>query len=144
MRTPFPDACTDAPRAADPGPRPRALVIDDSRTVRLIIGRVLADLGLEVTEAGNGREGLEQLRRAPDVGLVLVDWNMPVMDGLEFVTAVRAHRAYDAVRLVMVTTETEQEQVRRALAAGANEYVMKPFTREILVAKLSLLDVFGD
>jgi len=68
---------------------------------------------------------------------------MPVMNGLEFIQAVRADRAYDPVRIVMVTTETEQEQVARALAAGANEYVMKPFTKEILVAKLSLLDVFG-
>ena len=142
MRTPFPDVGSDPTLEFDA--RPRALVIDDSRTVRLIIGRVLTDLGLNVTEAGNGREGLDQLHRTPGIGLVLVDWNMPVMDGLEFITAVRARRAYDAVRLVMVTTETEQEQVLRALGAGANEYVMKPFTREILVAKLSLLDVFGD
>ena len=66
------------------------------------------------------------------------------MNGLDFIKAVRAERAYDSVRIVMVTTETEQEQVMRALDAGANEYVMKPFTKEILVAKLSLLDVFGE
>ena len=122
----------------------RALVIDDSRTVRLIIGKILTELGLEVIEASNGREGLEQLRQSAGADLVLVDWNMPEMNGLEFIKAVRAQRAYDGVRLVMVTTETEQEQVLRALDAGANEYVMKPFTREILVAKLSLLDVFGE
>jgi len=121
----------------------RALVIDDSRTVRTIIKKVLDEVGLEVVEAANGREGLDQLRLAGDVDLILVDWNMPEMDGLEFIKAVRADRAYDPVRIVMVTTETEQEQVVRALAAGANEYVMKPFTKEILVAKLSLLDVFG-
>jgi two-component system chemotaxis response regulator CheY len=68
---------------------------------------------------------------------------MPEMNGLEFIRAVRADRAYDPVRIMMVTTETEQEQVIRALEAGANEYVMKPFTKEILVAKLSLLDVLG-
>jgi two-component system chemotaxis response regulator CheY len=122
----------------------RALVIDDSRTVRLIIGKILTELGMEVIEAGNGREGLEALRGAPDTALVLVDWNMPEMNGLEFIKAVRSDRAHDRVKLVMVTTETEQEQVVRALNAGANEYVMKPFTREILVAKLSLLDIFGD
>jgi two-component system chemotaxis response regulator CheY len=121
----------------------RALVIDDSRTVRAIIGKILRDEGLEVVEAANGREGLEQLQQEPSVKLVLVDWNMPEMNGLEFIRAVRADRAYDAVRIMMVTTETEQEQVVRALEAGANEYMMKPFTREILVAKLSLLDVFG-
>jgi two-component system, chemotaxis family, chemotaxis protein CheY len=121
----------------------RALVIDDSRTVRAIIGKILGEVGLDVVEAANGREGLDQLRDAGDVGVVLVDWNMPVMNGLEFIQAVRAHRAYDPVRIMMVTTETEQEQVIRALEAGANEYVMKPFTKDILVAKLSLLDVIG-
>ena len=121
----------------------RALVIDDSRTVRAIIGKILRDEGLEVVEAANGREGLERLRENPGVELVLVDWNMPEMNGLDFIRAVRADRAYDAVRIMMVTTETEQEQVVRALEAGANEYVMKPFTREILVAKLSLLDALG-
>jgi two-component system chemotaxis response regulator CheY len=118
-----------------------ALVIDDSRTVRAIIGKILRDLGLEVVEAGNGREGLEQMHRPPGVELVLVDWNMPEMNGLEFIRAVRAQRIFDPVRIMMVTTEVEQEQVIRALDAGANEYVMKPFTREILVAKLGLLNL---
>ena len=122
----------------------RALVIDDSRTVRAIIGKILRDEGLDVVEAANGREGLERLRETEGVELVLVDWNMPEMNGLEFIQAVRADRAYDPVRIMMVTTETEHGQVRRALDAGANEYVMKPFTREVLVAKLSMLDVFGE
>jgi two-component system, chemotaxis family, chemotaxis protein CheY len=122
----------------------RALVIDDSRTVRTIIAGILTDLGLEVIQAANGQEGLDRLREPAGIDLVLVDWNMPVMNGLEFIQAVRADRANDPIRIVMVTTETEQEQVIRALEAGANEYVMKPFTREILVAKLSLLDVFAE
>jgi two-component system chemotaxis response regulator CheY len=122
----------------------RALVIDDSRTVRIIIGKILSELGLEVIEAGNGREGLERLQQNPSVELVLVDWNMPEMNGLDFIKTVRSQRGYDSVRIMMVTTETEQEQLIRALEAGANEYVMKPFTKEILVAKLSLLDVLGD
>src|SRR5580658_9012717 len=122
----------------------RALVIDDSRTVRTIIRKILAEAGLEVVEAGNGREGLDLLNRNPDVDLVLVDWNMPEMNGLEFVTVVRSDRAYDPVRIMMVTTETEQGQVMRALEAGVNEYLMKPFTKEILVAKLSLLDVIPE
>lgn len=122
----------------------RALVIDDSRTVRAIISKILREVGLEVVEAGNGREGLEKLAQPPGVELVLVDWNMPEVDGLTFIKTVRAQRAYDAVRIMMVTTETEQEQVIRALEAGANEYVMKPFNKDILVAKLSLLDVFAE
>jgi two-component system chemotaxis response regulator CheY len=122
----------------------RALVIDDSRTVRAIIGKILREIGLEVIEAANGREGLEQISQPPGVELVLVDWNMPEMNGLEFIQAVRSDRAFDAVRIMMVTTETEQEQVMRALAAGANEYMMKPFTKEILIAKLGLMDILGE
>jgi two-component system chemotaxis response regulator CheY len=121
----------------------RALVIDDSRTVRIILRQALAEAGLEVVEAANGREGLDQLHTHGDVELVLVDWNMPEMNGLEFIQAVRARREYDPIRIMMVTTETEQEQVVRALKAGANEYLMKPFTKEVLIAKLSLLDVLG-
>jgi two-component system chemotaxis response regulator CheY len=97
-----------------------------------------------VVEAADGRQALEQLRQNPEVELVLVDWNMPVMDGLEFIRVVRSQHCYDGVRIVMVTTETEGEQVTRALNAGANEYVMKPFNKEVLVAKLALLDIFGE
>lgn len=119
------------------------LVIDDSRAVRLLIGNILRESGLTVIEAGNGQEGLDRLADHPDVELALVDWNMPVMDGLEFITAVRARKEYAGLRLMMVTTETESDQVMRAIAAGADEYVMKPFTKDVLVAKMSLLDVFG-
>jgi two-component system chemotaxis response regulator CheY len=122
----------------------RALVIDDSRAMRAIIRKTLTELGIEVVEAGDGRKGLEQLRKAPDTDLVLVDWNMPGMNGLDFIKAVRADRAYAAVRIMMVTTETEQGQLIRALEAGADEYLMKPFTSDILVAKLSLLNVLAE
>jgi two-component system chemotaxis response regulator CheY len=122
----------------------RVLVIDDSRAVRAFIRPILLEMNFEVIEAGNGQEGLDRLRDYPDTALVLVDWNMPVMDGLEFIRAVRADRGNDALRIVMVTTETESEQMNRAMAAGANEYVMKPFTRDVLIAKLSLMDVFGE
>ena len=122
----------------------QALVIDDSRAVRLLVGNILRDQGYYVFDAGHGREGLEKLRENPEIRLVLVDWNMPVMDGLEFIQAVRRERAWDSVQIVMVTTETESEQVQRAINAGANEYLMKPFAPEVLVAKLSLLGVFED
>jgi two-component system chemotaxis response regulator CheY len=122
----------------------RALVVDDSRTVRIILRQILQEMGTDVVEAGDGLEALEQLRRNPEIDLVLVDWNMPVMNGLDFILAVRAQADLDDVRIVMVTTETEGEQVARALQAGANEYVMKPFTKEVLVAKLSLLDAFRE
>lgn len=122
----------------------RALVVDDSRAVRIFIRNILRELAMDVVEAGNGLEALEQLRQNPTIELVLVDWNMPEMNGLDFIRTVRSQRDYDAVRIVMVTSEVEGAQVSRALSAGANEYVMKPFNRDVLVAKLNMLDVFGD
>lgn len=119
----------------------RALVIDDSRAVRLIIGKILRELSIEVIEAANGREALELMTENPDVELVLVDWNMPEMNGLEYIRAVRSQPDYNPVRIMMVTSETEPEQVLRALDAGANEYLMKPFNKEVLIAKLTLLNI---
>jgi two-component system chemotaxis response regulator CheY len=122
----------------------RALVLDDSRAVRYIIGQILNELGMEVIHAANGLEGLEQIKRHPDIELLLVDWNMPEMNGLDFIRAVRGERAYDGMRILMVTSEAEAVQVTRALAAGADEYLMKPFSKEVLVAKLNLLDVYRE
>jgi two-component system chemotaxis response regulator CheY len=122
----------------------RALVIDDSRTVRIIIGKILRELGMDVLEAANGLEALEQMKRNPDVELLLVDWNMPEMNGFDFLRAVRAQPAYDGVRILMVTSEAQSEQVVRALRAGANEYLMKPFNKDVLVAKLNLLDMLQE
>ena len=119
----------------------RALVIDDSRTVRMIIGQLLRELGMEVLEAKNGLEGLEQLKQNQGIELMLVDWNMPEMNGIDFVRSVRGQRAYDAVPILMVTSEAQGEQVTQALSAGANEYLMKPFNKEVLLAKLQLLNV---
>jgi two-component system, chemotaxis family, chemotaxis protein CheY len=118
---------------------PRALVVDDSRVMRTILRRTLEGRGFEVVEAENGRKALERLTmmRIPD--LALVDWNMPEMNGIELIAELRRDRNYDAMLVMMVTTETETEQVQRALNAGANEYVMKPFSEEILSDKLSLL-----
>jgi two-component system chemotaxis response regulator CheY len=122
----------------------RALVVDDSRAVRMIIGQILREIGMEVFEAANGIEALEQMKLRPDLELLLVDWNMPQMNGIELVRAIRADRAYDAVRILMVTSESQGEQVMQALQAGANEYLMKPFNKDILVAKLNLLDVLSE
>jgi two-component system, chemotaxis family, chemotaxis protein CheY len=117
----------------------QALVIDDSRAMRLILGRMLRDLGLDVAEATNGLEALAQIEAGLDPLFMLVDWNMPEMSGIEFVEAVRRPPYNSTARLVMVTTETEIPQVVRALAAGADEYVMKPFTKESIIEKLQLL-----
>jgi two-component system, chemotaxis family, chemotaxis protein CheY len=122
----------------------RALVVDDSRAVRMIISQILREIGMEVFEAANGIEALEQMKRNPDLELLLVDWNMPQMNGIDLVRAIRADRAYDAARILMVTSESQGEQVMQALQAGANEYLMKPFNKDILVAKLNLLDVLSE
>ena len=119
---------------------PSAMVVDDSRVMRMILKSLLNKLGYEVETAGNGAEALEVLERlGAEPELVLVDWNMPVMNGLEFIRRVRAEKRFRPISLMMVTTETEAGQVVCALAAGANEYVMKPFTEEIITDKLRLL-----
>lgn len=117
----------------------RALVVDDSRAMRMILARVLRQSGFEVLEAGDGQEALAVLaaNALPDVALV--DWNMPVMNGLELVQALRADPAYQAVHVVMVTTESESAQVVKAIEAGAEEYLFKPFTPEAVLEKLAMV-----
>jgi two-component system chemotaxis response regulator CheY len=119
----------------------RALVIDDSRAMRRILKGIVTKIGFDVVEAGNGIEGLDALAQHKDIELALVDWNMPVMNGIEFVVEVRANPAHSNLKLVMVTTETEPERMVRALLAGVDEFVMKPFSEEILVEKLKLIGV---
>jgi len=118
----------------------QAMVIDDSRAMRLILARIAGQLGFDVIQAGNGQEALDALAgldQTPE--LALVDWNMPVMNGLEFIIAVRKEPKYKSMTLMMVTTESEQSQIVRALAAGAHEYLIKPFTPDALRGKLDLL-----
>ena len=116
-----------------------ALVVDDSRTMRRIVSGMLESLGYEVVEAEHGQAALELLQGGFRPDLACIDWNMPVMDGLQFVTAVRADPALRSVTLMMMTSQVEQDQIVRALAAGAHEYVIKPFTKEAIVEKLGLL-----
>lgn len=119
-----------------------AMVVDDSRAVRKLLGQILRDIGYEVTEAGNGREALDAvLACTVPLELILTDWNMPIMNGLEFLQAVRSDSRFDAVPILMVTTETEMDNMVLALEAGANEYVMKPFNRDILTDKLRMAGI---
>jgi len=117
----------------------RALVIDDSRAMRRIVSSILEGIGYEVRDAGNGREGLDVLDEGWVPDLATVDWNMPVMDGLQFVAAVRSNPALRSMTMMMVTSESEHTQIVRALAAGAHEYVIKPFTADAIRDKLALL-----
>jgi two-component system chemotaxis response regulator CheY len=117
----------------------RALLLDDSRAMRMILRRIMHAAGFEVVEAADGRQGLDVLSAGPLPDVALVDWNMPGIDGLSFVKAVRDDPAYRQMTLMMVTTESEHDQVVRALAAGAHEYIIKPFTADAVVDKLELL-----
>ena len=122
----------------------KAMIIDDSRAMRRILGETVRELGFEVSEASNGREALAKLdNMGPPVRLMLVDWNMPQMNGLEFVTKLRQDERFQGSLIVMVTTETALDQMVNALEAGANEYVMKPFTKEIIQDKLRLLGLLN-
>lgn len=120
----------------------RALIVDDSKTMRRIVGKVVKESGFEIiVEAENGEEAMTRLRDAAadaPLQLALVDWNMPVMDGLSFVKAARAE-GFAELPIIMITTEGSMEYVTRAIEAGANEYLMKPFTKESLRDKLALL-----
>jgi two-component system chemotaxis response regulator CheY len=124
----------------------KALVVDDSRTMRRILGRMLEDFGYTVFQAGHGLEGLEVIERESEAGpftLILADWNMPEMNGLDFVRALRKDARSHATAVMMVTTETQVEQMVKALAAGASEYVMKPFTKEVIEDKLRILGLLS-
>ena len=117
----------------------RILIVDDSRSMRLILKRMLADMGhTEVVEAEHGGDALIRLEEGTPE-LALVDWNMPVMNGLQFVQAMREMRKFDKIKVMMVTSESSPRLVYEALKAGADEYAMKPITREVIEDKLQLL-----
>lgn len=118
-----------------------ALIVDDSRAMRRILRGIVTQLGFDVIEASNGAEGYDKLTANEDIELVLVDWNMPVMNGIELVKKVRSEPRYETLKMVMVTTETEPQQMARAIMAGVDEFVMKPFTSDILIDKFKLIGV---
>ena len=119
----------------------RAMIVDDSRPIRRIEGEILSELGFDTSDACHGKDALDKLEGGTKPDVILVDWNMPEMDGLEFIKAVRRDARYAGTVILMVTTETEPEQMLRALTAGADEYLMKPFAKDGLVDKLRLVGV---
>lgn len=117
----------------------RALVVEDSKTIRMILCAYLRKMDIQVVEATNGREGLERLQEMAPPDLVVVDWNMPVMSGTDFVRAVRELHIYDPLPMIMVTTNSETEHAGTAMEAGANEYIQKPCTLQELREKIERL-----
>jgi two-component system chemotaxis response regulator CheB len=114
----------------------RALVVDDSKPSRSIVARVLRDLRFECAEAANGAEAIELLASGGRPDLVTINWHMPVMDGIELIKRLRGSRAHRDLRLLMISTESDRGRIEQALAAGADDFVSKPFTAEALVRKL--------
>jgi two-component system chemotaxis response regulator CheY len=121
------------------GLKMKALIVDDSRAMRLIIGKILTEIGFEIIEAKDGAEAMKYFDGTGQVDLALVDWNLPNMNGLELITYIRSNPLNNDICVIMCTSETEKSRVTDALSAGANEYVMKPFTRDVMLAKLELL-----
>ncbi len=122
-----------------------ALVIDDSSTMRKVLRSIITPLGFNVYEAVDGRDALDLLTQGgtmPDIALI--DWNMPNMNGLEFIRAVRQMPQFRGMTLMMVTTVSEHDNVVRALAAGAHEYITKPFPPELIAEKLAYLGLLPD
>ena len=118
-----------------------ALVVDDSSAMRMILKKILTEIGFKVSQAVHGLDGLERLKEHDDIDVALVDWNMPEMDGLEFVKALRGDHANADMRVMMVSAENDMSKIARALMMGADEYAMKPVTKEIIVEKLEAMGV---
>jgi two-component system chemotaxis response regulator CheY len=121
----------------------RALIVDDSHSLRCYLRSLLEEKGIRCEEAASGQAGLDRLHSGLPFDLVLVDWNMPEMNGLEMLKQLRAE-GYDGVKVMMVTTEAENDFIIRALDAGANEYLMKPFDEAALTEKLVILGLVED
>lgn len=110
------------------------LVVDDSAVIRKVARRILEELNFQITEAADGQQALDKCRESmPDA--VLLDWNMPVMDGMQFLNALRAEDGGERPKVVFCTTENDLDHIMKAIRSGANEYIMKPFDREIVEAK---------
>jgi len=112
------------------------LIVDDSKVIRMVARRILEGLNFQIDEAPDGQKALEACQKAmPDA--ILLDWNMPVMNGIDFLRALRGLNGGSAPRVVFCTTENDLAHIQEAISAGANEYIMKPFDSDIIEAKFS-------
>ncbi len=119
------------------------LLVDDSKTIRTIVRPMLINLGCKVSEAADGKEALEACGKEMPVS-ILLDWNMPVMNGLDFLIALRASPGGDKPIVIFCTTENDLSRITAAIEAGANEYIMKPFDQDILRSKFLQVGLIGE
>jgi two-component system chemotaxis response regulator CheY len=117
----------------------RALVVDDSMTMRMMLAHLLKARGFQVEEATDGAHAMQLMVRGPVPDLVTLDWNMPVMGGGATLDAIRQNRAFDGVKILVISSETEQQRVADALSCGTDEYLMKPFSPEAFFEKVEML-----
>ena len=118
----------------------KILIVDDSGPIRSIMKKMLHDMGHETVEAVHGKEALAQLEAHPDIGLITLDWIMPEMNGIELLSSLKERKG-ERPTVIMVTTENEMDKIASALTKGAHEYIMKPFSKEILEEKLAILGI---
>jgi two-component system chemotaxis response regulator CheY len=114
----------------------KCLVVDDSAIMRRVIDQILEMLGHESVQAGNGLQAFDQLKNHEDVELILLDWNMPEMNGIQFLRALKGNDRYSAIPVIMLTTESERRKMIEAIEAGAKAYLTKPFQPETLATKI--------
>jgi two-component system chemotaxis response regulator CheY len=119
------------------------LVVDDSKIVRKVVRRIVEHLGFAVSEAENGHAAFEHVKTHP-VDVMILDWNMPIMDGLECMKAIRADGQLAQPKIIFCTTENEFNKIEQAITSGADEYVMKPFDETIIASKLSQLGLIDE
>ena len=121
----------------------KVLVVDDSETVRVMVRNILQQMDISVLEAADGEEALQFLKGEHGIQFILLDWEMPVMDGMEFLLKVRNERLAESTKIIMLTTYTKRLNILKAIDAGADEYIMKPFTSDIIIEKMqSLVDTY--
>ncbi len=124
----------------------KALIVDDAKVVRVALSRIMNQLGYEAVTAEDGQQALAAMAEHPDTDVVMLDWNMPVMNGYDFLITLREMPEHATnPKVIMVTTETGMPQMLKALAGGADEYIMKPFDKEMVAGKLQMvgLEVAG-
>lgn len=115
----------------------KVLVVDDSKTMRVIVSRIIKELGYEVGEASNGKEAIDILKSDQSYTLVMADWNMPEMNGYDMVLNIKNDETLKKIPIIMVTTENEISNVQKAIEAGASDFITKPFKKETIQEKIS-------
>ncbi len=116
------------------------LIVDDSPTMRRIVNNTLKRLGYrDIEEADNGSSGMDKLRSIPGINFIVTDWNMPVMDGLQFVQTIRSSQEFAKLPILMVTTRSVKDDIIEAMKAGVNNYIVKPFTPETMKSKIDAI-----